>query len=68
MNEIKLSIDLVNAILQYLGSQPYVEVASIIGGIQQQANEQGIKPIEKTEEISDEATEENVLVSELVED
>ena len=54
MNEIKLSIDLVNAILQYLGSQPYVEVASFIGGIQQQAAEQGLKPIETKEESQDE--------------
>lgn len=62
MNEIKLSIDLINAILQYLGSQPYVEVASFIGEIQKQAAAQGIKPIEEP------SGEENpeVLVPELV--
>jgi len=68
MNEIKLSIDLVNAILQYLGSQPYVEVASFIGGIQKQAAEQGIKPVEETKDSSDEVQEEDAITQESLED
>lgn len=45
MDEIKLKTDLVNAILQYLGSKPFVEVAGLIQGIQQQASEQGAQPV-----------------------
>lgn len=45
MDEIKLSTDLVNGILQYLGSRPYVEVAGLINGIQQQASQQGAQPV-----------------------
>lgn len=63
MNEIKLSIDLVNAVLQYLGSQPYVEVANLIGGIQKQAAEQGLKPAEAPAEVP---AESEVLTPELV--
>ena len=37
MNTIALSTDLVNNILQYLGNRPYVEVANLIAGIQQEA-------------------------------
>lgn len=37
MDEIKLSTDLVNAVLQYLGSRPFVEVAGLIQEIQKQA-------------------------------
>ena len=37
MNEIKLSTNLVNAILQYLGSRPYTEVFQIIDAIQKEA-------------------------------
>ena len=44
MDEIKLKTDLVNAILQYLGSKPFVEVAGLIQAIQQQAQEQGAQP------------------------
>ena len=46
MDEIKLKTDLVNAILQYLGSKPFVEVAGLIQGIQQQAAAQGAQPVE----------------------
>lgn len=46
MDEIKLSTNLVNAILHYLGSKPFVEVAGLINSIQQQASEQGAKPVE----------------------
>jgi hypothetical protein len=45
MNELKLSVDLVNAVLQYLGSRPYVETAGLIAGIQAQAAEQGAQPV-----------------------
>lgn len=45
MDEIKLKTDLVNAILQYLGSKPFIEVAGLIQGIQQQASEQGAQPV-----------------------
>lgn len=34
---MNLSTDLINGILQYLGSRPYVEVASLINGIQTEA-------------------------------
>jgi hypothetical protein len=44
MNEIKLSVDLLNAVMQYLGSRPFVEVAGLIQGIQQQASAQGANP------------------------
>jgi hypothetical protein len=44
MDEIKLKTDLVNAILQYLGNQKFVEVAGLIQGIQKQASEQGAQP------------------------
>jgi len=37
MDGIKLSTDLVNAILQYLGNQKFVEVAGLVQAIQQQA-------------------------------
>jgi hypothetical protein len=37
MTNITLSIDLVNGILQYLGSRPYVEVANLITEIQKAA-------------------------------
>jgi hypothetical protein len=40
MEKIALSTELVNAILQYLGNQPFVHVAKLIGGIQQQAEGQ----------------------------
>jgi len=40
MNEIKLSTNLVNAILQYMGNQPYAQVANLIQGIQQEAQGQ----------------------------
>ena len=45
MDEIKLSTNLVNAVLQYLGSRPFVEVAGLIQGIQQEAAAQGAQPV-----------------------
>lgn len=47
MEKITLSAQLVNAILQYLGNQPYAQVANLINGIQEEAKSQ--VPIEKTE-------------------
>jgi hypothetical protein len=34
---MKISTELLNAILQYLGNRPYVEVVNIITAIQQEA-------------------------------
>lgn len=45
MDEIKLSTNLVNGILQYLGSKPFAEVAGLIQGIQQEASKQGAQPV-----------------------
>ena len=46
MDELKLSTNLVNGVLQYLGSRPFVEVAQLIHAIQQQAVAQGATPVE----------------------
>ena len=47
MDKLTLTTDLVNGILQYLGSRPFVEVAGLINEIQKQATEQGAPaPIE----------------------
>jgi len=40
MNDIKLSTNLVNAILQYLGTRPYTEVFQVIEAIQKEAKKQ----------------------------
>jgi hypothetical protein len=40
MQKITLSTELINAILQYLGQRPFVEVQQLINGIQQQAQAQ----------------------------
>jgi hypothetical protein len=40
MEKISLSVNLVNAILQYMGNQPYAAVANLIQGIQQEAQGQ----------------------------
>ena len=40
MQKIALSTELVNAILQYLGNQPFVQVQQLINGIQQEAQGQ----------------------------
>jgi hypothetical protein len=40
MQKIALSTELVNAILQYLGNQPFVHVTQLINGIQQEAQGQ----------------------------
>lgn len=43
MENITLSTNLVNAVLQYLNSQPYGAVAQLIAAIQQEASSQTIK-------------------------
>lgn len=40
MEKVALSADLINGILQYLGTQPYANVAQIIAAIQQEASAQ----------------------------
>jgi hypothetical protein len=44
MNEIKLSTNLVNAILQYLGTRPYTEVFQVIEAIQKEAKAASEQP------------------------
>jgi hypothetical protein len=39
METVKLSTQLVNALLQYLGQQPYVQVVNLILQIQKEAQE-----------------------------
>jgi len=39
MEKIALTTELINAILQYLGSRPYVEVVGLVNEIQKQAKE-----------------------------
>lgn len=45
MQEIKLSVNLVNGILNYLGSRPYAEVANLIAAVQQEAEKQVAQPV-----------------------
>ena len=40
MQSVTLPIDLANALMQYLGQRPYIEVAGLIAGIQQAAQPQ----------------------------
>jgi hypothetical protein len=48
MKNINISVDTVNAVLQYLSNRPYIEVARLISAIQKEAedqsNEQKITP------------------------
>jgi len=46
MNEIKLSTNLVNAVLQYLGSRPYAEVFQLVVAIQKEAKDQAAPQVE----------------------
>jgi hypothetical protein len=39
-NKISLSLDIVNAVLNYLGSQPYAQVYPLIAAIQKEAEGQ----------------------------
>jgi hypothetical protein len=48
MQKIALSTELVNAILQYLGNQPFVQVTQLINGIQQEAQAQ-VAPVAPAE-------------------
>ena len=45
MDEIKLSTNLINGILQYLGTRPVAEVAGLIQAVQQEAAKQGAQPV-----------------------
>ena len=49
MEKLSLSTNLVNGILQYLGNQPYAQVAQLIQGIQQEAQAQAQPSIEKVD-------------------
>jgi hypothetical protein len=49
MENINLSVQVVNAILNYLGSRPYIEVSSLITAIQKEAESQA-KPEEAKNE------------------
>jgi len=49
METVQLSTQLVNAILQYLGNRPFVEVANLINGIQKEAEAQ-VKPVQAADE------------------
>lgn len=40
MEKVTLSTQLVNAILQYMGNRPFVEVSNLIAGIQEEAKGQ----------------------------
>ncbi len=40
MNTVNLSVELVNAVLNYLGSKPFMEVAGLIQKIQEEAGPQ----------------------------
>ena len=46
MEKITLSTNLVNAILQYLGKHPYVDVFQLVEAIQKEAKEQKIEEVE----------------------
>ena len=48
MQKIALSTELVNAILQYLGNQPFVQVQQLINGIQQEAQAQSAPAADAT--------------------
>lgn len=54
MNELKISIELANGILGYLGTKPYQEVFQLIGALQKTASDQSqaitpTAPAEKVE-------------------
>lgn len=38
--KIEISVELLNAVLNYLGTKPFLEVAGLINAIQEQAKEQ----------------------------
>lgn len=47
MQSITLSVELINNILAYLGSRPFVEVAGLINNIHEQAKGQLPDPVEE---------------------
>jgi hypothetical protein len=46
MDKLTLSTNLVNAILQYLGKQPYVDVFQLVEAIQKEAKQQETEIVE----------------------
>ena len=50
MDKITLTTELINTIMQYLGSRPFVEVAGLIAEVQKQAADQGAIPTELPKE------------------
>ena len=50
MEKIALTTELINTIMQYLGSRPFVEVAGLITEVQKQAADQGAIPTELPKE------------------
>ena len=38
--KVEITVELLNAVLNYLGTKPFVEVAGLINGIQEQARGQ----------------------------
>jgi hypothetical protein len=48
--KIEISVELLNAVLNYLGTKPFVEVAGLINGIQEQAKGQLPETTEAVEE------------------
>jgi len=42
MNDVKVSLNLMNSILQYLGNRPYIEVVQFIDQIKQEASVQNV--------------------------
>jgi len=51
MKEITLTLDLVNALMQYIGTRPYAEVHQLIAEVQRQAAGQ-VQP--QDEQVQDE--------------
>lgn len=58
MLQVSLSLDLVNAVLTYLGNRPFVEVASMIQGIHTEVVPQ--LPVEPAPEATPESGAQNV--------
>jgi hypothetical protein len=50
MNDIKLSTNLVNGILQYLGTRPYADVFQLVDAIQKEAQAQAPAPEQPIQE------------------
>jgi len=50
MDKLTLTTELINAIMQYLGTKPFVEVIGLITEVQKQAADQGAIPTELPKE------------------